>query len=89
MVVKATVNNRFIGFSLSNGRRIAGRTPAHRYAAVYCKTGLALIGCTGRLLAKPSVDLNISICAFETVIGFFITIQRTPSLQGGVVSEPL
>jgi hypothetical protein len=57
--------------------------------ADYLKTGRAFTACTGRLLSNPSVVLKASSCSFEIVIGFFMTTQRTPSLQGGVVSDPL
>ena len=58
-------------------------------AADYLSTGRAFTGCSGRLLSNPSVVLKASSCCFETVIGRFMTTQRTPSLQGGVVSDPL
>ncbi len=44
-------------------------------------------GCTGRFVA-PWSSAIASICAFESVTGSRKTIQRTPSVHGGVVSEP-
>ena len=43
-------------------------------------------GETGReLLGK--IALNASICSADSATGSVMTIQETPSVQGGVVSE--
>ena len=59
------------------------------WQAVQRSTGRAPMGCTGRLLPKPSAPEMAAIWAGDALIGWRITSQRTPSLQGGVVSEPL
>ena len=51
-------------------------------------TGRALSGCVGRLLSWM-IDVKALIWSAESLIGVVMTIQRTPSEQGGVVSEPL
>src|SRR5206468_1551395 len=45
-------------------------------------------GCTGRAF-NSKILANDAICFSETSIGVVSTSQRTPSEQGGVVSEPL
>lgn len=48
----------------------------------------ALSGCKGRLLLCPMIFLMVSICPLLALTGVSKTIHLTPSLQGGVVSEP-
>ena len=50
-------------------------------------TDRPLSGCTGRLLPWKSA-VKAPICAFDNAIGVVITNHFTPSLHGGVVSEP-
>ena len=52
-------------------------------------SGRAFTRCTGLLLGWCMMRLNFFTCSVETVSGCFITYQRTPSVQGGVVSDPL
>ena len=52
-------------------------------------SGRAFTRCTGLLLGWCMMRLNFFTCSVETVSGCFITYQRTPSEQGGVVSDPL
>ncbi len=47
-----------------------------------------LSGWTGRALA-PTIFRNASICAVETSTGSVKSVQATPSVHGGVVSEPM
>jgi len=47
-----------------------------------------LSGCTGRALS-PMARLSLSTCFWVTRSGSRKTIQRTPSVHGGVVTEPL
>lgn len=48
----------------------------------------AFNGCTGLLFGWCIMCSNASACSRETLTGSFITIHRTPSVQGGVVSDP-
>ena len=59
------------------------------YIKPYCSTSRPLRGCTGLLLGWCITALKASIWAWLTCTGCFITSQRTPSEQGGVVREPL
>lgn len=79
-------NPRFLGIAGTNTADVGARTLAE---SDYCRIIRALAGCSGRLLSNPSVPLNSSICCFETVMGSFMMSHRTPSVQGGVVREPL
>ena len=51
------------------------------------RTARSLSGCTGRALLGKSAP-NASICSADSATGSVMTIQETPSVQGGVVSEP-
>ena len=44
---------------------------------------------TGRLLGPPTISCNLFACSCDSVPTDCITIQLTPSVQGGVVREPL
>ncbi len=46
-------------------------------------------GCTGRLVSPCVASWNFLICPSDTSTGVASTNQLTPSLQGGVVSEPV
>lgn len=46
------------------------------------------VRCTGRAFIGYRRE-KMSICCVETCTGCFITIHSTPSLHGGVVSEPM
>ena len=63
--------------------------PSGRYPASPSRRSTrSLSGCTGReLLGK--IALNASICSADSATGSVMTIQETPSVQGGVVSEPM
>src|SRR4051812_43545564 len=50
-------------------------------------TGRSLSDCTGRLLPWKSA-VKAPICVADSAIGVVITNHCTPSLHGGVVSEP-
>jgi hypothetical protein len=45
-------------------------------------------GCTGRWLSEK-ILANAASCAADISIGVLITSQRTPSVQGGVVNDPV
>ena len=47
------------------------------------------MGCGGRLFGPWVSDCSISTCSSDTVPMPCMTIHRTPSEHGGVVSEPL
>ena len=58
----------------------------------YCASSMtmrAFKGCTGRLLGWPIMAAAAFNCASAAATGISITTQFTPSLHGGVVSEPL
>jgi hypothetical protein len=61
-----------------------------RLTVPYCawRTGRPFTGCTGRALLGNSC-WNMRICSRLSWVGCFITIHNTPSVQGGVVSEPM
>ena len=46
------------------------------------------MGCTGRLLGPPVSACRRCTCSGDTVPTSCITIQRTPSVHGGVVRDP-
>ena len=46
-----------------------------------------MLGCTGRLLG-PSMSARVVSWAGDAGSGLAKTIQRTPSVHGGVVSDP-
>lgn len=48
----------------------------------------SLSGCTGRLLPSM-IARNVLICSVESSTGDLRTIQRTSSVQGGVVNDPV
>ena len=67
--------------SLSADRRGADRASL--------STSRPLSGWTSRLFPSSNSSRNAPIWCFESVIGCASTIQRTPSVNGGVVSEPM
>ena len=56
--------------------------------SVYSNTVRPLTGCTGRLLGWCITLENVATCALDAETGVFKTSHRTPSVHGGVVSEP-
>ena len=59
------------------------------FAFVTSITIRAFNGCSGRLLFWPIIARIASNCILLAFTGVLKTTQFTPSLQGGVVSEPL
>ena len=60
----------------------------YRSCYLTASTNRLFNGCTGRALL-PTTLANCFTCDLDTSTGDFITNHFTPSLQGGVVSEPL
>ena len=63
----------------------------HRSAAAIETASVRIVRplsfCTGRLLSLMR-RVNAATCSLDSSIGVVMTIQLTPSEQGGVVSEP-
>ena len=72
-----------------------GRLAAAVNAGVVCETMRPLVGCTTRLLTvtpccdPASPDRRRSSWRSQTGSTRFSNCQSTPSVQGGVVSEPV
>lgn len=83
--------SRGIHYAKFNGGEFWARQllPAAKIRAGQSRTGLAPSGCTGRLFGCPIALPTLPSCSDEAWTGRFNTNQRTPSEQGGVVSDPL
>lgn len=67
-----------------NGPRYAGENCSYSFSS----TNLLFSGCIGRALISWRAS-KLLICCTLAFTASFMTIQRSPCVQGGVVREPV